>query len=138
VINKTSVKAIAVAIVSLCFSASVLAANWVKLMGYTSPSSGSYVDNEYYDSETIKREGNFVTVWTKRINMGIGGTDEYLMKRYFDCGSQRYQILYTKQTGQHNQINDYANNRQWLTTDLDDALNMNTARRICALYGMKP
>lgn len=108
------------------------------MKGYISPLSGTYVENEFYDAETIKREGNFVTAWTRNINFGLSRTDVYFMKRYFDCGNQRYQILYTRQTGQINQTHDFANNRQWITIDIDDALNMNTARRICALYGMKP
>jgi hypothetical protein len=119
------------------FSSAVLSADWVKMKGYTR-SDGSYSENDFYDSETIKREGNFITAWTKTINFGLSRKDVYLMKRYFDCGNQRYQILYVKQTGETNEYHDFANNRQWLTIDIDDALNMNTVRRICGLYGLKP
>jgi hypothetical protein len=114
-------------------------AQWVELKNYkhsnkfNNPSSISY-----YDNETIKREGNFVTVWTKTLNFGNSEKDTYLMKRIFHCNNQRYQVLYVKQTGQDSFIGDYNENPQWWTISLDDESALSAAKIFCQLFGLKP
>ena len=89
-----------------------------------------YVDNISYDSESIQKDGKFVSVWLK-----VEGSD--IQKRKYDCGNQRYLLLFVKTLYQSPNVN-FSNNTEYTGLSIDDKYNINVMKQICGIYGLKP
>lgn len=109
----------------ILFSANSYSATWVKLKKVS-----KYENVISYDSDSLKRESNFVTAWIKD-----DGHD--IQKRKYDCGNQRYLLLYVKPFDNSGEVN-FSNNVQFTGISIDDGFNVNVMKQVCGLYGLKP